>query len=116
MHPGRYLYVGSAFGPGGLAARVGRHWRADKPLRWHIDYLRQVAALQAVWFSTDGTRLEHRWAEALTGRPGIEPIVGFGCSDCACPAHLFRARDTSVAEAIRVRLPGDVHYVRINAP
>ena len=29
MQPGYYIYVGSAFGPGGLAARVGRHLRQE---------------------------------------------------------------------------------------
>ena len=31
--PGIYVYVGSAFGPGGIAARVGRHARCEKTLR-----------------------------------------------------------------------------------
>ena len=30
FQPGYYLYVGSAFGPGGLKARVGRHMRSEK--------------------------------------------------------------------------------------
>ena len=41
--PGFYVYVGSALGPGGLAARVGTHYRHAKRLRWHVDYLRAVA-------------------------------------------------------------------------
>ena len=40
VQPGFYLYTGSAMGPGGLAARVGRHCRHEKRLRWHVDYLR----------------------------------------------------------------------------
>ena len=40
--PGFYVYVGSALGPGGLAARVGRHCRREKILRWHVDYLRST--------------------------------------------------------------------------
>jgi len=35
---GYYVHVGSALGPGGLAARVGRHCRREKRLRWHVDY------------------------------------------------------------------------------
>ena len=31
-------------GPGGLAARVGRHCRREKTLRWHVDYLRADGA------------------------------------------------------------------------
>ncbi len=33
LAPGRYAYCGSAYGPGGLKARIGRHLRADKALR-----------------------------------------------------------------------------------
>jgi len=39
--PGYYIYIGSAFGPGGVRARMLRHLRADKPKHWHIDYLRE---------------------------------------------------------------------------
>jgi putative endonuclease len=35
---GRYLYCGSAHGPGGIKARVARHMRRDKAVRWHIDH------------------------------------------------------------------------------
>jgi Uri superfamily endonuclease len=36
---GRYLYCGSAKGPGGLKARLSRHMRRGKSVRWHIDRL-----------------------------------------------------------------------------
>ena len=42
---GYYLYVGSALGPGGLEARLARHRRRGKKLRWHIDYLLEHAQL-----------------------------------------------------------------------
>lgn len=35
--PGFYLYVGSAFGAGGLRARVGHHLEATTDPHWHID-------------------------------------------------------------------------------
>lgn len=43
VRPGVYLYVGSAFGPGGVRARVGRHLRMRKKPHWHLDYLRPLA-------------------------------------------------------------------------
>lgn len=49
--PGLYLYVGSAWGPGGLAARVGRHIRGDGKPRWHIDALRRRATPVALWIA-----------------------------------------------------------------
>ena len=89
VRPGYYLYVGSAFGPGGVAARVSRHCREAKSKRWQVDYLREHAAMAAVWCSHDTVRLEHHWAQALAEMPGSLPVPGFGCSDCHCEAHLF---------------------------
>jgi Uri superfamily endonuclease len=89
--PGTYLYVGSAFGPGGVAARVERHCRTSKARRWHIDFLRERTVLESAWFSHAPERLEHRWAAALEGCDGLQAIAGFGCSDCQCTSHLFYA-------------------------
>lgn len=87
--PGYYTYVGSAFGPGGVRARVMRHCRKEKRLHWHIDYLSQHVEPSVVWYSYDTMRTEHLWASALAGLPDARPINGFGCSDCQCKAHLF---------------------------
>jgi Uri superfamily endonuclease len=103
IHPGYYLYVGSAFGPGGVRARVSRHCRATKTMRWHIDYLRAFTRPVAVWCNYDPMHHEHHWAEALAQLPDMSPVTGFGCSDCRCRAHLFfstaRPRPASLAEA-----------------
>jgi len=88
--PGFYVYVGSAFGPGGLAARLGRHLRggAARP-HWHIDFLRAHAEPVEV-FWCEGVRQEHRWAARIGELPGAtSPLAGFGASDCTCRSHLF---------------------------
>ncbi len=85
---GWYAYVGSAFGPGGLAARVGRHLKEKKKLRWHIDYLRVVAQPRQVWFNSSPHVLEHLWAQKLKEDGGY-PIRRFGSSDCHCTSHLY---------------------------
>lgn len=88
-HPGWYAYVGSAFGPGGLSARVGRHMRREKPLRWHFDYLRPLLDLRSVWFSVSTERCEAVWARALTRLPAAcVPLEGFGASDHRGASHL----------------------------
>jgi len=89
--PGYYLYVGSAFGPGGIKARVARHSRTEKAKHWHIDYIREHMDLVSVWFSHHNKKLEHDWARTLSAIPGMEPVQGFGCSDCQCYSHLFRS-------------------------
>ena len=89
IEPGHYIYVGSAFGLGGVLARVSRHCRETKSKHWHIDYLREFVTPIAAWYSYAPVRLEHRWAQALTGMSGMTPIKGFGSSDCRCQTHLF---------------------------
>ena len=89
IRPGYYVYVGSAFGPGGVLARVSRHCRVAKSKRWHIDYLREFTILKSVWYSHSTIRLECRWAEALAELSETEKVKGFGCSDCKCESHLF---------------------------
>ena len=89
IRPGYYIYVGSAFGPGGVLARVSRHCREVKSKHWHIDYLREFTIPTSVWYSHAAARLEHRWAETLIKMKDTVPVKGFGCSDCKCDAHLF---------------------------
>ncbi len=88
---GDLIYVGSAFGPGGLGARLARHLRADKLLHWHIDSLTAILT-PSVWrVDTSGERLECAWVRELLALSGAGvPIPGFGSSDCreGCPAHL----------------------------
>lgn len=88
---GWYAYVGSAQGPGGLAARLARHLRQPKPLHWHIDYLRAQAQPVEAWYVAETQKRECAWARALSGFPGASvPMPRFGASDCRCPAHLIR--------------------------
>jgi len=87
---GWHIYVGSAFGSGGLA-RVRRHIalyrHRDRQPHWHIDWLLLHPAFYlpyAVCAAT-GERLECALARTLSG----SAVQGFGCSDCSCPSHLF---------------------------
>lgn len=83
---GRYLYCGSARGPGGIAARVARHMRRDKTVRWHVDRLTTAGRVLGSWVFPEGD--ECALAARLSALP--VPIPGFGSSDChACVSHLF---------------------------
>jgi HEAT repeat protein/Uri superfamily endonuclease len=90
---GWYLYVGSARGPGGLAARLGRHWRKagdGKRLHWHVDHVRQLAAWAGAWANSSGQKLECDWAARLSALEGAGVVAaGLGASDCKCAAHLL---------------------------
>ena len=86
---GWYVYVGSAHGSGGLAARIGRHLRDSKVSHWHIDHLRPQDRATEVWYTLGLQKWECEWATAFTQSPGSRiPASRFGASDCACPAHL----------------------------
>ena len=110
LPPGLVAYVGSALGPGGLRARVGRHLRAEKRLRWHIDWLTAQAPVCAVWLRTGRLRLECEWSAALRRLPGAAIAwPGFGASDCACAAHLIAVPPEALAEA-RIALAPDAIF------
>ena len=83
---GRYLYCGSARGPGGIRARVGRHMRADRKPRWHIDRLTAAGRLQGALTFPDGCECD--LVTLLADMPF--PLPGFGSSDCRrCTSHLL---------------------------
>jgi len=100
LRPGEYVYIGSAHGPGGLRARLGRHLQGNGTPHWHIDALRRASQVSfflcQVHLPSDepatGIPLECRWSQALASFPGAcIPIPGFGSSDCrhGCTAHLI---------------------------
>ncbi len=82
--PGHYVYTGSA--KRGLEARLERHLRRTKALRWHIDYL-----LTARGVRVTGVRRSGR-DECVLNRAVQGKIVcaRFGASDCRayCASHL----------------------------
>jgi Uri superfamily endonuclease len=94
---GIYAYQGSANGPGGLRARLGRHITGNGQLHWHIDYLRKVSNIVGYGFVTLKREirpivpLECEWSQDLLGVSGAStPVPKFGASDCTsgCQAHL----------------------------
>ena len=92
LDAGWYLYAGSARGPGGIRARVARHFRRDKRAHWHVDRLTGAAA-EILACAAPGAD-ECDLMAALLTRPDVEaPVAGFGSSDCrACPSHLLALR------------------------
>lgn len=86
--PGFYAYTGSA--QKNRTARLLRHLKLEKPLRWHIDYLRPYGDVAAV-HTLPGTKDEEcKLAARLTQEAGgIVSVPRFGASDCRCPGHLI---------------------------
>ncbi len=93
--PGFYAYVGSAFGSGGLCARIGHHLESTASPHWHLDYLLRVARPVEVWYSTADQKLERHWADLLEDAPKFTvPIPRFGASDYhrSRASHLFYSK------------------------
>ena len=87
---GLLVYVGSAFGSGGLMGRISHHLRVNRKCHWHIDYLLQKMPVFQVLYTENPSRLEHEWAMLLKSIPELSiPMKRFGASDCQCASHLF---------------------------
>jgi sugar fermentation stimulation protein A len=89
LRQGVYSYVGSA--QRNLSARLNRHSRKNKPLRWHIDYLSAKAEMLGAIVIAGPREYECAVAKEL-GRMFELVLPGFGASDCRCGGHLFYAR------------------------
>jgi len=103
---GRYLYCGSAKGPGGLRARLVRHMRHGKSVHWHIDQLTERRIIIGSWIVPNGHQCE---LVAMLGSLPI-PIPGFGSSDCGrCPATCCTGRPGCLCRY------WSRHLIRVNA-
>ena len=90
VKPGFYAYIGSAFGPGGLQARLTHHLSHSGREHWHIDYLSPILNVCEIWHTNDPVRREHHWAQVhAQTRAAVLLLPDFGSSDCRCRSHLF---------------------------
>ena len=81
---GDYVYTGSA--RRNLEARIARHCRQDKKLRWHIDYLLaapETSIIHIARFTQTECAINQQQAGSIL-------IKGLGASDChaGCGSHL----------------------------
>ncbi|MHA1304477.1 MAG: GIY-YIG nuclease family protein [Candidatus Heimdallarchaeaceae archaeon] len=90
---GCYIYTGSAFGAGGLSSRISRHLRKNKRAHWHIDKitLSDKSEIQGVLCFID-QQVECTIGKKFSKMKELEPILGFGNSDCKekCLSHFFK--------------------------
>ena len=122
LEPGAFVYVGSAFGPGGLAARLRRHVQPQKASpHWHVDYLRAALSLHGAWISPDEDRHECTWAQSIARLESSSiPLPGAGASDCSCSTHFFRIAPLADAlpdrtqSRIETQLTGTHTYVPVS--
>ncbi len=81
---GNYVYTGSARRH--LEARIARHLRREKILRWHIDWLLAAPGVRVI--AVTRSALAECTLNQRTG--GRILVSGFGASDCCerCDSHL----------------------------
>ncbi len=93
---GIYAYVGSA--QMGIEARVLRHRRKTKKLRWHIDhFLENAVVMCTVSIPIQGKEHECAVAQSLLDTEGACVVAdGFGSSDCHCHSHLIYFGDVEM--------------------
>ena len=92
LSAGWYVYAGSAYGPGGIRARLRRHFRKKKKLHGHVDQLTTVADEIHALAIRSGSECEI--VAKLARSPAFQPVAdGFGSSDCkTCRSHLLAWR------------------------
>lgn len=81
---GRYVYTGSAMR--NIEARIARHLRKEKAIRWHIDWLLAAPGVRIVSVKRSD-EVECVLNQKIKGRI---LVPGFGSSDCrsGCGSHL----------------------------
>ena len=87
---GVYFYIGSA--QRNMSARLERHSKKEKALRWHIDYLSAKAKMLGAITISGPRELECQLAKKL-GSMFELAVPGFGASDCKCRGHLFYTQE-----------------------
>src|SRR3546814_2921641 len=75
-----------------MRARMGRHFRKSKAIRWHIDHLTQQAGMLQAALIEGGAECNIVRVLVATGEFRI-PLKGFGSTDCRrCRSHLLHLR------------------------
>ncbi|MCX8182050.1 MAG: GIY-YIG nuclease family protein [Candidatus Methanomethyliaceae archaeon] len=104
LNPGVYIYAGSAFGPGGIVARLRRHLKTfttgTTKKHWHIDsFLRLSTAFISVYASSP-QKMECGIVRSLK-EMGFKTVRGFGNTDCrsGCGGHLVFMGDLDLQSA-----------------
>lgn len=91
---GEYVYTGSAMK--NLRQRVARHWRREKALKWHIDYILtdidcEVKSIE-LYFSEIKQECKLNQSLLKSGRYKVW-VEGLGSSDCRdCQSHLLKLK------------------------
>ena len=74
LSSGYWIYVGSAFGAGGLRSRLSHHLKPSHRPHWHLDPIKSALVPVEIWTTTDPVGREHDWATLFSDfNEGIPP-------------------------------------------
>jgi Uri superfamily endonuclease len=89
LETGQYIYIGNAYGPGGIQSRLKRHFATSKKTHWHIDHITTQAKDVTAYAVENGIECDLVKTLFESGRFHF-PIKNFGSSDCKlCTSHLL---------------------------
>ncbi|AFK22539.1 DUF123 domain-containing protein [Pyrococcus sp. ST04] len=97
LRKGFYAYVGSAMNS--LEKRVMRHFKKNKKLHWHIDYLTLYAKPIIAYLIPSDTKIEEELSQLISTLG--EVIAGFGSSDLSVKGNLFFFGEYNPKDVIR---------------
>ncbi|MGD8848823.1 MAG: GIY-YIG nuclease family protein, partial [Anaerolineales bacterium] len=114
--PGTLIYIGSAYGPGGLSARLTRHLRPanQKKPHWHIDHLLSAATIHGIGWSLEPQHNECDWSASLDEFGSRWPRR-FGASDCHCEGHLIQVKKQISIPQLISSIPDQLLFKRLDA-
>lgn len=103
---GFYYYVGSA--QRNLTARIQRHLKEEKKIKWHIDFLttnKNIKIIDVICFENETKEFECILSLKIENQiRNIEIIENFGNSDCKiCKTHLYYTQKRHTRELIKLK-------------
>ncbi|MHA3962224.1 MAG: GIY-YIG nuclease family protein [Candidatus Thorarchaeota archaeon SMTZ1-45] len=107
--PGEWIYIGSAMGDGStsLENRLERHFRKDKTIYWHIDYLLDSVAelVEAIW-TRSSRSIECDLVHLIDSHNDfIAGPNGFGSSDCkrGSSTHIYFYQGNNILRIVLIQ-------------
>jgi len=112
LKAGYYVYVGSAMNS--LGKRVERHFKKDKKLHWHIDFLLKESELLRAYLIPSDTKIEEKLSREVS-KFG-KPVKRFGASDLKINSNLYYFKDEPDNLLIDVLQKLGLRWKRIKSP
>ena len=112
LKKGYYIYVGSAMNF--LEKRVARHFKKEKRLHWHIDFLLQKAQLLSAYLIPSRERIEEKLSR-IVGEV-FQGVEGFGASDLSVKTNLYYSMHPPDETICNILNSKGLNWKRVKSP